>query len=273
MRACTNPNALFLASGSGSSSIFLTSSSIFSTPGIPTPLFVFYVPFCGSFHHAEHWRMVCLQDLAVTEIHVNTAGETRIKASHRAHDVDALEIVGAVFFEDGRVLDRILIRAGRAVDVAWICIPRSRWIRIVVRNLAVANYDVMRQYPTYCFVKATTNRFIRHFEFRPGLRSSRVQLSHRLLGKIERACGGVSLEVRPCAIAFDRITPLRDLPLKLRFGLHRRLRQIDLHTVSRRLDVTNVDLACECSRPEAGNRTTTGVERQILLVARLILVI
>ena len=44
---------------------------------------------------------------------MHTAGQAGIEAAHRAHDVNPLEPVRRVLFEDGRVLDGVLIRAGR----------------------------------------------------------------------------------------------------------------------------------------------------------------
>src|SRR6185312_1664941 len=54
----------------------------------------------------EHRGMVCLQHLAVPQIHVHAARQTRIETSYRAHDIDSLELVRAVFFEDRSILHR-----------------------------------------------------------------------------------------------------------------------------------------------------------------------
>src|SRR5215470_13782089 len=47
-----------------------------------------------------HRRVYRLDDAAVAEIHVHAAGQARIEAPHRAHDVDALELLGRVLLED-----------------------------------------------------------------------------------------------------------------------------------------------------------------------------
>src|SRR5205085_74483 len=49
---------------------------------------------------------------SITEEHVHTAGQTRIEAPHRAHDIDAFKILRAVLLEDGRVLDGVLVGTG-----------------------------------------------------------------------------------------------------------------------------------------------------------------
>src|SRR5579862_7786011 len=81
---------------------------------------------------AERRRVMLLHDLAVAQIHVDAAGQARVEAAYRAHDVDALEVVAAVFLEDRRPLDRVLVRAGRAVDIARAGVPGRRRVGVVV---------------------------------------------------------------------------------------------------------------------------------------------
>src|SRR5437763_1943909 len=90
---------------------------------------------------------------------------------------------------------------------------------------------------------------------------------------MKRARRGVSLEIRPGPIAFDRVAPLRYLPLQLYFRLHCRLGQVDLHAVSGRFDVADVHLARERRGPEAGDWTTTGIQREVFVVTLFTLVI
>jgi hypothetical protein len=70
-----------------------------------------------------------------------------------------------------------------------------------------------------------------------------VQVLHRLLDEVQRACRRVGLEVGPRPVALDGVAErpalpvLRDLPLELDLRPQRRLRQVDLHAVAGRLDV------------------------------------
>src|ERR1700719_1840225 len=116
--------------------------------------------------------MVSLQRLTITEIHVHTTRQARVEAPDRSHDVDAFEFVGTVILKDRRVLHRIFIRSGRSVNIAWICVPRGRWIRMVICNFAVTNNYVMREHSANRFVEATSYGVLWHFEVRPGFRIS-----------------------------------------------------------------------------------------------------
>ena len=163
--------------------------------------------------------MFLLQDLAVAEIHVDAARQTRIEAAHRAHDVDALEVVRTVLLEDRRVLHRVFVGSRRAVDIARIRVPRRRRIRMIVRDLAVADDHVMRQDAAHRFVETAADRFVRNFEWCEGRGASGVHFLHCLFEEVERAAGGVSLEVGAGAIAFDRVAPFRNFPFELDFAL------------------------------------------------------
>ena len=96
---------------------------------------------------------------------------------------------------------------------------------------------------------------------RPG-----ADLDQRLLGEVQRARRGVGLEVGPGAVAFDRVAAvLRDLPLELDRTLQRGLRQVDLHAAAGGLHVADVDQAGQRRRPQPGQRTAAGVQRQVVL--------
>ena len=61
--------------------------------------------------------MVCFEHLAFSQIHVHAARQTRIEAANGPHNIDALEFVAPVLFEDRRVLNGIFVRARCPVDV------------------------------------------------------------------------------------------------------------------------------------------------------------
>ena len=50
---------------------------------------------------------------------MHAAGQARIKTANGAHDVDAFELVGAVLFEDRRILNCIFVWPRRSVDISW----------------------------------------------------------------------------------------------------------------------------------------------------------
>src|SRR5262244_2630403 len=54
-------------------------------------------------HHAEHWGVARFEHLPVAYIHMHATRQTRIKTTYRPHDVDALEGVWSILFEEGRV--------------------------------------------------------------------------------------------------------------------------------------------------------------------------
>ena len=59
--------------------------------------------------------MVRFQNLAVAQVHVDAARQARIKAAYRAHDINSLELIGAILLKDRRILHRIFIRSRRAI--------------------------------------------------------------------------------------------------------------------------------------------------------------
>src|SRR3954447_20836464 len=97
----------------------------------------------------EHRRVHLLQGLAVAEVHVDATRQARVEAAHRAHDVNALEVVRAVLLEDGRVLDGVLVGAGRAEAVAGAAVPRRRRIRVVVGDQPILDHHVVRERPPH----------------------------------------------------------------------------------------------------------------------------
>src|SRR6185503_6005448 len=84
---------------------------------------------------------------APPEVHVDAAGQAGVEAAHRAHDVDADELVRAVLLEDRRVLDRVLVGPRRAVGVARARVPRGRRVGLEVGNLAAPNHKGVERTP------------------------------------------------------------------------------------------------------------------------------
>jgi hypothetical protein len=76
--------------------------------------------------------------LPLPNVHVHTAWQARIEAPHRAHDVDAFEILGCVLLEDWGASNRVFIRFRRPKTVAWRAVPRRRRIGMIVGDLAAA---------------------------------------------------------------------------------------------------------------------------------------
>ena len=111
-----------------------------------------------------------LQGLSGAEIHVHAARQARVEAAHRAHDVDALEVVRRVLLEDRRVLHGVLVRAGRAVHVAHARVPRRRRVRVVVRDLAALDDHVVAEHAAHCLGEPAAERLVRDRERLPGLR-------------------------------------------------------------------------------------------------------
>ena len=66
------------------------------------------------------------------------------------------------------------------------------------------------------------------------------------------------------AIPLDGVAPLRDLPFEFDRPLEGGLRQVDLDAVARGLDVSDVDKSGQRRRPQPGQRSAAGVERQMV---------
>src|SRR5580700_11667172 len=129
----------------------------------------------GSGLKTKHRRVMRLQHLAVSQIHVDTARQARIEASDRPHDVDSFELIRAIFFKDRSVLHRVLVRTRSAISVARIGIPGGRRIRMIVGDLAFFDHDMMREHAADSFMESTANSLLGHLEFRPGFCVSSVQ--------------------------------------------------------------------------------------------------
>src|SRR3984885_15800067 len=67
-----------------------------------------------------------LSDPAPTGVHVHAARYAWVERPNRPHDVDPLEVLGAVLLEDRRVLHGVLVGPGRPVHVAGARVPGRR---------------------------------------------------------------------------------------------------------------------------------------------------
>src|SRR6185436_18164153 len=132
-------------------------------------------------------------------------------------------------------------RAWGPVGVARARIPRRRRIGMVVGDLAIPDDEMMRQHAADRFGEAAADGLLRHRELLPGLGVPEADFAQGLVDEVERAPGGVGLEVGAGAIALDGVAPLRDLPLEADGRFERGLRQVDLDAVAGRLDVADVD--------------------------------
>src|SRR5262245_57785992 len=207
--------------------------------------------------------MARFQRLAGAKIHMHSTRHARVKAPHYAHDVNPLEIIGHVLFEDGPTWHRILIGTRRAVNVARAGVPRRRRIRVIIGDFSIADNHVMREHAAYGLVEAAADRFLRRREFRPGPGSARPHFGERTLDKIKSRRRRIRLEVSPSAISLDGVAPPRDLPFKFGLRKHGSFRQIDLHAITCGLDVAYVDQTVERGRPETGERPAAAVKRQM----------
>ena len=149
------------------------------------------------------------------EVHVHAAGQAGVEAADRAHDVDALEVLGAVLLEDRRVLHRVLVRARRPVHVTRAGVPRRRRVGLVVGDLAVADDHVVREHAARRLVEADADGLLGHREVVPALRAAGADLLEGLLEAVEADQRRVGLVVGPGTVALDGVRPLRDLPLEL----------------------------------------------------------
>src|SRR3954465_11051562 len=183
--------------------------------------------------------MPLLEYLAIAQVHVDSAGQARVEAAHRAHNVDAPEVVGAVLLEDRGARDRVLVWPGRPVIVGGRPVPRRGWVWVVVSDLAVPDHQVMRENPAYRLVKAAADRLVRHFELLEGLGLSRPHELEGLLQEVERRSRRVGYEVDPGPISLYGVGPLRDVPLELCLGHCTRLGQADLDAVAGGLDAAS----------------------------------
>ncbi len=112
-----------------------------------------------------------------------------------AHDVDALEIVRAVFLEDRRPLHGVFVRPGRSVYIAGAGVPGRGRVGMIVGDLAVANHQVMRQRPAHRLMKTAADADLRHLEFAASLGPSGVHFAQPLLDEIAGCRCGIRLEI------------------------------------------------------------------------------
>ena len=126
---------------------------------------------------AKHWRVVRFQCFAISQVHVNTAGQAGVKTPHRAHDINAFELVWSVLLEDRSILYRVFVWTRRAVDVTRIGVPGRGRIWMLISNFSVANHNMMREHAANGFVEPAANRFFRHFEISPCACASCMQFA------------------------------------------------------------------------------------------------
>ncbi len=86
---------------------------------------------------AKHRGMVRFQCFAISQVHVNTAGQAGVKTPHRAHDINALELVWSVLLKNGSILYRVFVWTRRAVDVTRIRVPGRGRIWMIIGNFSV----------------------------------------------------------------------------------------------------------------------------------------
>ena len=115
---------------------------------------------------------------------MNTTWQAGVEAAHCPHDVDTLEAVRTILFEDRSVLYGILIRAGRAINVAHTPIPRCGGIGMVVGDLAVLDDHVMGKHTAHRLVEAAADAIIWHREIAACLRVASMYLSKRFIYSI-----------------------------------------------------------------------------------------
>src|SRR5712691_8264879 len=93
-----------------------------------------------------------LKLFSFTQVHVNATWQAGVKAAYCSHNVDTLEVVRAVLFEDRCVLYSILVGTGCAIDVTYAAIPGRRRIGMVVGDLPVLNDHVMGKHAAHGLV-------------------------------------------------------------------------------------------------------------------------
>src|ERR1700724_3540508 len=100
---------------------------------------------------------------------MNTTWQTRIKAANRSHDVDTLEGVRAIVFEDRCVLYSVLVRARCTIEVSHAAIPGGRGGGMVVGDLSILDDHVMGKYTAHSLVESAADSILWHREIAPGL--------------------------------------------------------------------------------------------------------
>src|SRR6266568_2672104 len=196
---------------------------------------------------------------------MDTTGQAGVKAAHRSHDINTLEVFRSILFKDGCVLYGIFIGTGSAVDITHTTIPRRWGIGMVVGDLAVLDDHVMREYATHGLVETTADGILRYGEIIPRPGMTCPYFCECLIYTVECNSSRVSLEVGSRTVTLNGIAPLWNLPLKLYLWLCGRLGQANLNAVTRSLDVTSqVYNASQSCYPQTGNGPTTGIQSQII---------
>ena len=137
---------------------------------------------------------------------------------------------------------------------------------MVVRDLPVADHHVMREYSAHGLGEPAADRFVGYRERFPRTRSAGIELLERLVEEVQRRSRAVGLEVGPRPIAFQRVRPLRNLPLEGHGPRKNALGQVDLDARSRCLDVAvHVDQARKRRRPKPSDRAATRIECEMVL--------
>src|SRR5580658_6669734 len=95
---------------------------------------------------------------------MHAARQARIETTYRPHNINALEFVRSVLFKNRRILHSVLVRTRRAVSIAWIRIPGRGRIRMIIRNLTSANYQVVREHAAHSLMETASDGFLRHLE-------------------------------------------------------------------------------------------------------------
>src|SRR6266516_1436514 len=119
---------------------------------------------------------------------MHAAGQTRVKAAHRSHDVDAFALVRAILFKDRRVLHRILVRARCTIDISHAPIPGRVGIGTLVVDLSVLDNHVMGKYSAHRLVESTAYGFLWHCELVPRFGVAGTYLSKCLIDTVQ--CDG-----------------------------------------------------------------------------------
>src|SRR5215204_1528596 len=227
---------------------------------------------CSVFYAKTQCRGVTLlDDLAIAHVHVDPAGQARIEAAHGTHDVDALEVVGAVLLEDRHAGHRVLVRARRPEGVGRRPVPRRRRVWMVVCDLAVPDHEVVREDSPDCLVEAASDTLVRHLELLEDLGLAGAHQLEGLLREVDRRRRRVGNEIDPGPIPLDGVGPLGHLPLEVGLGHGGRLGQVDLDAIARGFHVaTDIDEPCERCGPEPGYRAAAGIQGEVIACAPIV---
>ncbi len=144
---------------------------------------------------AKHRRMVGLERPARAQIHVDSARQAWIETADRAENVDAFEVVDAVFLEERGVLHRVFVGARHTVGIARTGVPTSWRIRMIIRDLAIANHHMVRQDAAHRLMKTAADRLGRHGVTHRGFGPSGMEIGQCPFDEIERRRRRIGLEV------------------------------------------------------------------------------